>query len=333
MTPHTALTVRTPSDLLACVPLLLGFVPEESAVVISLPPGAGPHARIDLGEPDDLPQMASLLVEPTLRHGVRRVALVVFSALDRAPGIARSLAQFFDEAGIEVAALVAADESRSLSLAPHEDGQPTPYDPLSHPFVAEAVLRGQVVLGSREQVRDQLTPEPDAVARVSSLISAQGGQGSRPAAIRRSARWVARCVAEHARAGSLPSDEEIASLVLSLERPQCRDASWAWVQRADVRAHVEIWLRVVRSTPVGYAGPAAAVLAFHAWLAGDGALAWCAVEHSESSGQACSLTGLVEDLLQRAASPHLWVPLMEQEDDESWGDVVPLPRQRDPRVG
>lgn len=335
MTSHTALTVRTPSDLLACVPLLLGFVPEESAVVISLPPGAGPHVRVDLGEPDDLPRLALSLVEPTLRHGVRRVALVVFTALDRAPSIARLLGESFAEAGMEVVALVAADGSRSMTLTPgHEDERSTPYDSLSHPFVAEAVLRGQVVLGSREELRDQLSPEVEAVARVAGLIAAEVGDGSRPAAVRRSVRWVTRCLAEHARAGSLPSDQEIASLVLSLESTPCRDAAWAWVQRADARAHVEIWLRVIRSTPVEYAAAPAAVLAFHAWLAGDGALAWCAVEHSAATGRPCSLTDLVEDLLDRAAPPHLWTPLMEEGvDEDSWGDVVPMPRQPGPRVG
>ncbi|WP_110238624.1 DUF4192 domain-containing protein [Nocardioides gilvus] len=335
MTSHTALTVRTPSDLLACVPLLLGFVPEESAVVISLPPGTGPHVRVDLGEPEDLTRLACSLVEPTLRHGVRRIALVVFSSLERAPGPARFLARSFAEAGIEVAALVAADGSRSISLTPgHENDVPTPYDSLSHPFVAEAVLRGQVVLGSREELREQLSPDVDAVARVAALVDDEVGDGTGPVAVRRSARWVTRCLAAHARAGSLPSDEEVASLVLSLERTPCRDAAWAWVKRVDARAHVEIWLRIVRSTPVEYATAPAAVLAFHAWLAGDGALAWCAVEHSVASGQSCSLTDLVEDLLERAAPPHLWTPLMEDAvDEDSWGDVVPMPRQPGPRVG
>lgn len=335
MTPHTSLTVRTPSDLLACVPLLLGFVPEESAVVISLPPGSGPHARIDLGEPEDLAQSVGALVEPTVRHGVRRVALIAFTTLDRGPGVARVMARAFTDAGIEVAALVAADGRRSITLTPGlEDVESTPYDSMSHPFVAEAVVRGQVVLGSREALRDQLSPETDAVSRVAALIAAEVGDGTGPATVRRSARWVARCLAEHVRAGSLPDDGQIASLVLSLERSHCRDAAWAWVARADARAHVEIWLRVIRSTPVEYAAAPAAVLAFHAWLAGDGALAWCAVEHSVASGQSCSLTGLVEDLLERAAPPHLWTPLMaEGQDEKPWGDVVPLPRHRGPRVG
>lgn len=335
MTSHTALTVRTPSDLLACVPLLLGFVPQESAVVVSLPPGAGPHVRVDLGEPEDLPLLAASLVEPTVRHGVRRVALVVLSDLERASAAARPLSQSFTEAGIEVVALVAADGTHSLSLLPgHACGTPTPYDPLSHPFVADAVLRGQVVLGSREELRDQLSPDPDAVTRVAALIAASVGDGVGPLAVRRSARWVTRCIATHARSGSLPSDEEVASLALSLERSHCRDAAWAWVKRDDARAHVEIWLRIVRSTPVEYAAAPAAVLAFHAWLAGDGALAWCAVEHSAASGQPCSLTDLVEDLLERAAPPHLWTPLMQESgDDESWGEVVPMSRHTGPRVG
>src|SRR5690606_35618334 len=84
MTSSIPLTVRTPSDLLACVPLLLGFLPEESAVLISLPPGAGPHARADLDDETDLAELSAALLAPVRRHGVARVAVVTYGPLPRA---------------------------------------------------------------------------------------------------------------------------------------------------------------------------------------------------------------------------------------------------------
>ena len=42
--------------------------------------------------------------------------------------------------------------------------------------------------------------------------------------------------------------------------------------------YVEFWSDVVRRTPDELVPGPASVLAFAAWLAGDGALAWCAVD-------------------------------------------------------
>jgi hypothetical protein len=48
------------------------------------------------------------------------------------------------------------------------------------------------------------------------------------------------------------------------------------------------------------------VLAFAAWLAGDGALAWCAVDRCQAVEPDHSLAGLVAQLLESATSPDDW---------------------------
>ena len=60
-----------------------------------------------------------------------------------------------------------------------------------------------------------------------------------------------------------------------------------------------------RVPPTLVAGPAA-VLAVAAWLAGDGALAWCAVERCRAVDPDHSLARLVADLLDEACPPDLW---------------------------
>lgn len=307
MTPRTALTVRTPDDLLACVPLVLGFVPQDSAVVLSLPPGSGPHARADVDPSTDLDELADALVHPVASHGVARVAVVVLAELDLATGVARHLESAFTSVGVEVVAVLAADGQRWVSVTPATT-EPREYDPLAHPFVTEAVVRGQVVLASRTAVRDQLEPDVSWVAEVEAADADLGGAPD--------AAWVRAVLAGHVADDSLPGAPAVAGLLRAVAHQDGRDASWAWVRRDDARRHVEVWLRVVRGCPPGRRGEAAAVLAFHAWLVGDGALAWCAVEASRAAGAACSLTALVEDLLTRAAPPTLWAPLMEPPTDE-----------------
>ena len=51
---------------------------------------------------------------------------------------------------------------------------------------------------------------------------------------------------------------------------------------------------------------AAGVLGFAAWLAGDGALAWCAVDRGREVDPDHSLLSLVADLLQGAVPPSAW---------------------------
>lgn len=322
--------VRRPADLLACVTLALGFVPERSVVLLSLPPGRGPHARVDLvTDLDDAPAMAQALVRPALRHAVSRVALVVLDDLERGAAVAPVLEDAFEAAEIEVVALVAADGTHWLSLLRGQRTTvPREYDALSHPFVADAVLRGQVVLASRRAVRASLEPDPAFVRAVQ-----QAGCSSRPRAVAGGghpawdAGWVRRTLEQHVRAGSAPTARDVADLLTALDDPACRDAAWAWAERADARTHVDLWLRVVRGCPDERVGPAAAVLAFHAWLAGDGALAWCALDRGRR-GRKVSLAALVGDLLEAAASPDLWTPqlLPDPPRPGTAGRAAPAPR-------
>ena len=239
-------------------------------------------------------------------------------------------------------AAVAADGNHWVSLTPelHETA-PREYDALAHPFVAEAVVRGQVVLGSRGAVRALLRADPRLVREVDALL----GRGPVRAGVVQIApqvtsAWVLECLRGHVQQRTLPEISEIARLLRGVEETEGRDVAWAWADRRDARHHVEIWLRVLRGCAPQHRDAAAAVLAFHAWLAGDGALAWCAVEASQANGGECSLASLVQDLLTQAAPPQAWVPLLSPDlsdpfpaGEKSPGRVVRLAQRSDPHGG
>ncbi|MFM9735908.1 DUF4192 family protein, partial [Streptomyces niveiscabiei] len=65
---------------------------------------------------------------------------------------------------------------------------------------------------------------------------------------------------------------------------------------------------VVRRSPLEALAPAAALLAFAAWLTGDGALAWCAVDRCQESDPDYGLAGLVSQALAGAVPPSAWSP-------------------------
>ena len=68
----------------------------------------------------------------------------------------------------------------------------------------------------------------------------------------------------------------------------------------------------MRRLPATHVAGPAAVLAFAAWLAGDGALSWCAVDRCRESDPTHSLAGLVAQLLESATPPDTWATLQPE---------------------
>jgi hypothetical protein len=110
----------------------------------------------------------------------------------------------------------------------------------------------------------------------------------------------------------VPLDDHDAGRLLNLMMAiDVRDVAWAEMTRDNARRHVELWRDVVRRTPVHFLAPPATLLAFAAWLAGDGALAWCALDRAKVADPDYSMAMLVERALTCAVAPSSWVPLKE----------------------
>src|SRR3954449_10731240 len=77
---RTTFTARRPVDLVAVVPQVLGFHPEDSVVLLTFGPGESFHARVDLPtDGHDQVDVADLLTGVVTRHGVRRVAVLLYT--------------------------------------------------------------------------------------------------------------------------------------------------------------------------------------------------------------------------------------------------------------
>lgn len=312
------LTARSTEDLLAVVPVVLGFVPAESVVMLTFGAPRTFHARVDLPADacdDDLDLLVRTLVDPASRHLVTHVALVAFTA-DRtlARRVGRRLLRTFERHGIGVIDVVRADSGRWWPACGRRAGVPevgVPYDVGSHPFVAASVLDGRVVLPSRQQVAAMLDPLAPAVEAVRAAIGAPHGapddasdhEGDDDC----EGWWVGELVQTHADAATVPPPEHTARLLLALQRTEVRDLVWMLTPTTgtvrQAREWVSFWTEVVRRTPPGLVAPPAALLAFAAWNAGEGALAWCAIDVAESDDEAYTMTALVARLLTEAVPP------------------------------
>jgi hypothetical protein len=110
-----------------------------------------------------------------------------------------------------------------------------------------------------------------------------------------------------AAARETPDDVVAARLLRAVDADvDARDAAWVGLGRACARDHVELWTDLVRRAPDHLAAAPAAVLALAAWLAGEGALAWCAVDRVHEVDPDHTLAALVGDMLVAAVPPSAW---------------------------
>jgi hypothetical protein len=314
VTPVT-LTARRPEDLLAVVPVMLGFVPSDSVAMLTFGARETFHARVDLpDDPDDLDDVAALvdsLLSPAVQHQVRRVVFVLYTDdAGLADAVVEALLEEFERAGIRVLDALRADGQRWFPLVGGGRGVPpegAPYDLSAHPFLAQAVLTGQVTHASRADLAALLRPDPAVVRAVASVEV-------RPRSVADDETWVAEVVAAHVAAGTLPDPGDTARLLHAVTDVRVRDVPWLMMTRADSRRHVELWTGVLRQAPEPLVPAAAALLGFAAWLSGHGALAWCALERAAEVEPEHRMAAHVAALLTHAVPPSAWEEIREHDE-------------------
>lgn len=299
----TSLTARTPDDLLAMVPVVFGFVPTESIAMLTFGGRETFHARVDLPPPGrPTAEVVDLLREPAVRHGVRRVVFVLYSAESRAAErVAARLVRGFRERGIDVVDVIRADGRCWFPLLrdPH-DATGTPYDVTCHPFLAQSVVDGRVTHRSRTELAATLAADPGRAAAVAAVVAADRGLAPP------GRDWLMATVRRHLAEGTSPDDADAARLLRAVDVEAGRQAAGDCITRAMAGEHQRFWADLVRRAPDDLVAGAASVLALAAWASGHGALAWCAIDRALAQEPDHPLAGLVADLLMGAVPPTAW---------------------------
>ncbi len=300
----TTLNLRSPEDLLAAAPVVLGFVPTDSAVMFTFDGPSCFHARVDLPRVgQEVDECIQALLSPSVRHGVGRVLFLLYSEHPLpADQVARRLVRAFRDAGIEVVDLLRADGRRWFPMLRSRrsvSSSGVPYDVSAHPFAAESVLSGRVTHRSRAELEATVAPDPVAVARVAAAVRD-------PTLSRAGPGWLPEAVVGHVAAGSVPGDGEAARLLRCLVDVQGRDVALGLLSRDTAGAHARLWGDLVRRAPDDLVAPVAAVLGFAAWLAGNGALAWCAVDRCLEADPDYRMAHHLAHVLTEAVPPSMW---------------------------
>ena len=334
------------AELLAGLPVLFGFRPTDSLVVICLeePRGrVGFRLRVDLPPPEQCEQLALHLVD-VLRRNVAGVVLVV--ACSDEPVVAdpavRALVGRLRSAGIQVRDAVRCDGTRYWSYVCADPACCPPegrdYDEGGGRLVAEAVWAGMEVLPDRAALAARVGAiDPAGVERMerATAVAAQemaDALGDRDLATMQSDRSLLEtgmaCVTEIVErrlarsdgdaAGEDLSEADAARLAVWCSLPIVRDTVWARIGTDDAPAHLRLWSEAARMVVPPYELPVLALAGFSAWLSGDGALAWCAVERADEVDPDDRLVGLLSSLLIEAVPPSAWEP---PSVEQIWRDI------------
>ena len=342
------LRVRSTAELLALVPVTLGFEPAESLVVVATA-GSQPgfQTRVDLPEPRAAGAVADQVVDAVVHQGCTRVAVIAFSARPRtAEQVVLAVGERVRASGVEVLDLLRTDGSRYWSLLCTDPrccpSIGTPYDPLATTLRAEAVLAGRTVAPDRAALAARYAAvsgaavgparaalraaEADAVA----VLGLRGTRQLRRPSIRAvsaaaplgAVRVDALLDALLAAAGpggpgwsggpervaAAVTDEHAATLSVWCSLQPVRDLAWARMTRADAARHLALWTTVSQRVLPPYERAVLGLTAFAAWLSGDGASAWCVLDRCAEVDRRYPMAALVADALHRCVSPDAWKP-------------------------
>lgn len=272
MTNPTTRELRTPDDVAAHVVCVMGFHPDDSLVILTFGSRSGFHARVELPKNDGARHDAARqLLAVAQRNRTSAVLPVLYTADERgAQRMLDVLEDDFSAAGIRVLdGLRIAD---GCWFAPDELGSTGQRLELEgHPFVLEMMLAGRELHSSRAALAASLARDPEASREVLIALALRGDEPANPDA----ADLLLR---RHLRRGTVPSVPELAGLYLTLESAVGKRQVRTLLTRHPAREHLAFWPGVVRSAPATLVAEPLAVLGLAAWLGGNGAMGWCAVD-------------------------------------------------------
>lgn len=300
--------LSTPGDVVATVPTLCGFLPQDSVVVLSL---RGRRRRLGLTVRLDLPPAAArhdaaqLLAERVAQDGAATAVVVVFAdAL--CPELVSELTAQLRRRAVPVVEALHVRSGRwtsYLCVGPCCPAEGTPVPPVPGLIAAEQALDGRAVLASREDLVRALEPDPTATRayagarRQWARLWAGDPDEARSTVLRRAGQAL-DVLAD----GGAPGAEVCAALGAALHDVGVRDelATW-WLEQPD--ALLSLAESVARATPPPFDAPACTLLAWLAYARGDGARANVALDRALHGDPQYSLALLLRHALDAAVPP------------------------------
>lgn len=301
-----------PEDLIALAPTVLRFDPQDSVVVMTFGrPGRSFHARVALpSRPQDQDEVADSILKAMKNNHLVECAILLYSENRRvAVAQGRKLNRRLQRAGIRVVDVLLVCGNRYFRVL-HGDEVGTAFDISAHPFTARRVLDGIVVHKSRADLAATLMPDAEAEGATVDVAARARDWLDAASDLAVESEWM-RSVVRQAATTRKIADADLPRLLADLLAPELCDTAWAEIDRSNAERHIDVWTGVVRRASDDYVAAPACLLAFAAWLAGDGALAWCGLDRC--GPDAPPMARMLSELLLAAVPPSLWPGLSAEE--------------------
>ncbi|GAA2126388.1 DUF4192 domain-containing protein [Glycomyces algeriensis] len=301
------ISLNGPTDLLTTVPLLLGFHPDHSLVIVGLIDGELQCTfRVDLpGSADHLEHLQDLTAQLSLNECNGSV-VIVYGEAELAQAVAERAATRLVAAGMKPIDQLRVDGGRWFSLICGNACCPTGGLPLPETSAAscEVAVAGGYAAPDRSAIAAQLAPAPAgrraAVARA--VLAALMADAELD--------WVAQrdldlqAIDHWMDAKLLPEPEAIAAVGLALGDLDIRDYALRRINSGRFEGNrVDLWLWVTRHLEDDLVAPAATVAGFAAYRFGNGVLALEAFELALRASPHYRLAQMLMAALQAGIPP------------------------------
>ncbi|MGP4017313.1 DUF4192 domain-containing protein [Saccharopolyspora sp. 5N708] len=179
-------------------------------------------------------------------------------------------------------------------------------DPQAAAIAAAMAAAGSVTFGSRDELRALVAPESaETVARCSAkldLLTEELTDGYDPNKVIRDLRTVFAAIERTASGAALTEDDQL-RVLLAVSDTRVRDIALGTALGDAARAAEQLWLALVRKAPDPELAEVAALLAFSAYLRGEGALAGVALERIEQTQPEHRLGLLLRQAMEAGIPP------------------------------
>ena len=337
---HPPLRADSPASLLAVIPLLLGFRPEASLVLIGTE--APRHTvkvtlRYDLPDPPGAGVAADIAAHALGVIGAQGLTTAVAVGYGPAALVDQVADAVWDaarKARIDLREFLRVEGGRYWSYA---CGDEACCPAAGVPFEVSAPA-GPQVLPDRAAVAARVAPLGGITAesmrratrraeRHVTQLLAKVRKSARRGAVRHliateGLAEVGAMIAAYRAGGRYATDYQVAWVTVTLRDLRVRDDAWARMDPAHLDAHRRLWTDVTRRAQPGYVAAPAALLAFVAWQSGDGALANVALDRALADDPRYSMALLLRQVITAGAPPSLArLPMTPEEVAASYDEA------------
>lgn len=304
--------LNRPGVLIAALPAVLGFVPEKSLVLVTAERGAlGCVMRVDLS--DELSGTLEQMVD--VAAAARPDAAIVVIVDEDGAGcqvcsdeyrqLVAMLESKLTDRGIELLAAHVVDRVAVGGRWHCVDGcgeGGTVEDPSASPLAMAAVLDGRRLYGRRSELQEVIAvTDPRRAAALAVLIDDM--PDVRSDADARSDVEAAIAAAARVAAGAQLTDDTLVRLARGLADVQVRDTLYALAVGESAGQAESLWAELSRRLPEPWRVEALVLLAFSAYVRGDGPLAGVSLEAALRCDGTHRMAGMLDTALQSGMRP------------------------------